>query len=79
MFEKRLFHEAYAFKEQFADLQYGYAITSHKAQAQTYKNVYVLEDDIMGLANVKPVTKFKSFYVAVSRPSKKLVIFSRIT
>lgn len=77
LFDKRMFREAYSLKETFADLQYGYVITSHKAQGHTYDDVYVLEDDIMALPNVSIKTKFKSFYVAVSRPSKRLVIFSR--
>ncbi len=77
LFAKRMFKEAYQLKEFFADIQYGYVITSHKAQGHTYKNVWVLEDDIMGVYGPTIKTKFKSMYVAVSRPSRKLVLFSR--
>ncbi len=64
--------------EAFANIQYGYAITSHKAQGSTYRNVYVFEDNIVGKTNrSSAVTKNKSLYVAVTRPSHKLVMHSR--
>ena len=68
----------YRLREAFANIHYGYAITSHKAQGSTYKNVYVFEDNILGPTNAgSNRTKNKSFYVAVSRPSHKLVIHSQ--
>jgi exodeoxyribonuclease-5 len=67
----------YAVKEKYANLQYGYAITSHKAQGSTYTNVYVMEDNIMGKSNGGSVkSKNQSLYVAVSRPTTKLVMVS---
>lgn len=77
MFDKRLYKQAYAFKERFADLQYGYCVTSHKVQGQSHDKVYVFEDDIMLLHFIPYITRLKSLYVALSRPRKKLVIFSR--
>ena len=69
---------AFALSKKFANLQYGYAITSHKAQGSTYKNVYVMEDNIMGPSNGGSVkSKNQSLYVAVSRPTTKLVMVSR--
>jgi AAA domain/UvrD-like helicase C-terminal domain len=63
--------------EAFANIHYGYAVTSHKAQGSTYRNVYVFEDNILGRTNGStPVTKNKSLYVAVTRPSHKLVMHS---
>lgn len=59
----------------FADIQYGYAITSHKSQGSTFNKVYVFEDDIMGVP-ASPKTKNQSMYVATSRPSNLLVIHS---
>lgn len=68
---------AIALKGQFANLQYGYAITSHKAQGSTYTNTYVFEDNILGPTNGgDTITKNKSLYVAVSRPTTKLVMIS---
>jgi hypothetical protein len=68
---------AYVLIEKFANIEYGYAITSHKAQGSTYKNVYVMEDNIMGSTNGGTVkAKNQSLYVAVSRPTTKLVMVS---
>jgi exodeoxyribonuclease-5 len=63
--------------KKYANLQYGYAITSHKAQGSTYTNVYVMEDNIMGKSNGgNTKSKNQSLYVAVSRPTTKLVMVS---
>ena len=68
---------AFTLKGNFANLQYGYAITSHKAQGSTYTNTYVFEDNILGQTNASSVeAKNKSLYVAVSRPTTKLVMIS---
>ena len=68
---------AYKLKDRFANLEYGYAVTSHKAQGSTYTNVYVMEDNIMGSSNAGSVkAKNQSLYVAVSRPTTKLVMVS---
>jgi hypothetical protein len=68
---------AYRLSAEFADLEYGYAITSHKAQGSTYTNVYVMEDNIMGPSNGGSIkAKNQSLYVAVSRPTTKLVMVS---
>lgn len=60
-----------------ADIQYAYAITSHKSQGSTYRNAYVFEDNIMDVRATTPKTKFQSLYVATSRPRKKLIIVSK--
>lgn len=68
---------AYALLAKVANLDYGYAITSHKAQGSTYTNVYVMEDNIMGPSNGGSIkAKNQSLYVAVSRPTTKLVMVS---
>jgi len=68
---------AYALQAKFANLEHGYAITSHKAQGSTYTNVYVMEDNIMGSSNGgSNKAKNQSLYVAVSRPTTKLVMVS---
>jgi len=68
---------AFRLRSVFANIQYGYAITSHKAQGSTYTNVYVFEDNILGPSNASNVkAKNQSLYVAVSRPTTKLVMIS---
>lgn len=53
---------------------YAYAITSHKSQGSTYKNVYVLESNIDGNPTVKERNQMK--YVAFTRASDKVVSFT---
>ncbi len=66
---------AYQLQNQFANLQYAYAITSHKSQGSTYNCAYVFEDNILGVTNGGTiVAKNQALYVAVSRPRKKLVM-----
>jgi hypothetical protein len=69
---------AFALKKEFGNLEYGYAITSHKAQGSTYTNTYVMLDNILGNTNLgTPKAKNQSLYVAVSRPSTKLVMVTK--
>ena len=56
-----------------------YAMTSWKAQGSTYRNAYVLEDSIRAFAGYSPTgmkTAYHAMYVAISRPTDKLVIIS---
>jgi len=67
--------EFYIIKESVMDVGYNYALTSHKVQGSTYRNVYVVEDDIMSFPDtIERINRM--MYTAVSRPSKKLVIYS---
>jgi hypothetical protein len=55
------------------DIDYGYALTVHKSQGSTYKNVYV---DLRDIAYNRDVTeRRKLLYVALSRTSGKCVIY----
>lgn len=49
------------------DVDYGYAITTHKSQGSTYKHVFVDENDIDRNSNTTEKNKLK--YVAFSRPT----------
>ncbi len=72
---KKAWAEFYTFKESIVDVGYGYAITSHKVQGSTYDSTYVLENDIMTFpGGVEQQNRM--MYTAVSRPRKKLVVFS---
>ena len=62
-------------EQQITSLEYGYAVTSHKAQGSTFNNVYVFEDNILS-APGNNKSRNQALYVATSRPRKKLVIVS---
>lgn len=61
----------------YGDVDYGYAITSHKAQGSTYRNVYVFEDNILGVTKASVQNRNQSLYVATSRASHKLVMVGK--
>lgn len=54
------------------DLDYGYALTSHKAQGSTYNTVFILDDDMNNNRKIKERNQIK--YVAYTRPSCKAVV-----
>ena len=59
------------FVEYFHDLGYAYAITAHRAQGSSYKQVIVMFGDIM--VNRSRQDALKCLYVAASRAQKKLI------
>jgi exodeoxyribonuclease V len=73
--EKGSWVRYFEFERCFADVGYNYAITAHKSQGSTYKNVFVIEDDIDINANLIERNRIK--YTAYSRPSQKLFIIKR--
>lgn len=60
------------------DIDYGFAITSHRAQGSTYKTVFVDVNDMIYDKNGRPYTDrgelLRRLYVACSRASHELVI-----
>lgn len=68
--------QAFDLRDSVANIQYGYAVTTHKSQGSTFRNIYVFENDIMNLTATSTKTKNQSMYVAVSRPTHKLVVVS---
>lgn len=75
IFRYKMFSEYEMLKERFAKVKYNYAITAHKSQGSTYKNVYIIEDDIDKNQNLVERNRIK--YTAVSRASEKLYILSK--
>lgn len=61
-------------KNMFASIDYGYAITSHKAQGSTYDVVLVAEADIMGVQATSEKAKSQSIYTAITRAKYLAVI-----
>jgi len=67
----------YEFVNTYAKFKYSYAISVHKAQGSSIKNVYVFEGEIM---RVKPTTmkeKFQSLYVAITRARHRVYIYNK--
>jgi ATP-dependent exoDNAse (exonuclease V) alpha subunit len=65
----------YNFLRRYADVSYGYSITSHKSQGSTYDTVFLLEDDIDMNYNVIERNRIK--YTSYTRSSRKLYVVKR--
>lgn len=61
-------------KRVFADVKYAYAVTAHKSQGSTYKNVILIESDIN--FNKRVIERNRIKYTAASRPSENLYIIN---
>lgn len=62
----------YNFTRKYADVSWGYSISAHKSQGSTYKNVFVLEDDIDKNWDVVERNRIK--YTAFTRASSNLFV-----
>ena len=60
------------FDELFANVSYGYSITTHKAQGSGFQDAYVDPNDM--LQNSKSVEAHKCAYTSVTRASNELHI-----
>ena len=65
--------KAWAYKDSYANIDYAYAITSHKSQGSTYDVVVVHEDDIQSVGPTSDRNKSESIYTALTR-SKNIVV-----
>lgn len=65
----------YNMKKWNANLTYNYAITAHKSQGSTYKNVLLIEDDLD--ANPKTIERNRIKYTSYSRASDVLYILRK--
>ena len=54
----------------FAEINYSYAITNHKAQGSTFSDVFVDVQDIIQNSNDQEM--HKALYTAVTRPANSL-------
>jgi hypothetical protein len=63
----------YYYIDQFAQINYGNAITTHRSQGSTYKNVYVDLVDIITCNDIKKEA-YQCLYTAVTRAAENLEI-----
>jgi exodeoxyribonuclease-5 len=63
-------------ESRYANLDYAYAITSHKSQGSTYDMVVVDEKDIMSVGATDNKTKSQAIYTALTRARNISVIIS---
>lgn len=68
-------YKFYNWKELFGKMDYAYAMTTHKVQGSTYKNVYILEYEIFRRNNPREAIEINQLMrTATSRASQKMVI-----
>lgn len=67
---KSMWSKYYDYKETFAQVDYSYALTTHKSQGSTFTKTFVDVDDIESCHDPEEVKRLK--YVAVTRASQKL-------
>jgi AAA domain/UvrD-like helicase C-terminal domain len=68
----KLWKKFWDHKELFHDVKYAYAITAHRSQGSTYKDVWVDYADVLLNRNRKEA--FQCLYVAASRPTTNLYL-----
>jgi AAA domain/UvrD-like helicase C-terminal domain len=68
--KRRNWQAYFDLKQQFASLDYGYAVTTHKSQGSTFQNVFVVDRDIDCNSNRGEAAQCR--YVAYSRAAKRL-------
>lgn len=71
--KKHMWKQFYALKEKYADINYAYALTTHKSQGSTFENVIVITSDI--LRNPTVVERNQCMYVAISRCQKLAMLY----
>lgn len=70
--DRKLWYKFWQLRNTFHKVRYGYAITAHRSQGSTYKNVFVDQTDVMSNSNTSEA--LRCLYVAFTRPTKRLLI-----
>ena len=73
---KEFWDKFWKLKSMFADVKYNYAMTIHKLQGSTYENVYLNMKDTVGAMSHDKDQLFRLVYVALTRASKEVHIYS---
>lgn len=68
----KLWRRFWDLKDLFHDIRFAYALTAHRSQGSTYRNVFVDYQDV--LYNRNRTEAFKCLYVACSRAQKRLYL-----
>lgn len=68
--------KAWGLKNKFANIDYGYAITSHKSQGSTYDYVIVDAQDINSVSLISNKEKSESIYTALTRARNTAIVIS---
>jgi len=69
--------EFYAFKDSFAYFNYSYATSIHKSQGSSISNIFIMEEDILGIKPIGTKEKLQSLYVAITRASFRVFIYNK--
>lgn len=72
--DPKLWKNYFSFKDAFSQVDYGYAINTHKSQGSTYKNVYLDFNDILNVSKTTNKEKCQSLYVGITRASHNLYL-----
>lgn len=75
--ETRNWNKYFAFKEQFAWFEYNYAQNAHKAQGRTYKDVIIVENDILDVKKNTIKEKLQALYVNCTRAKRRVFIYNK--
>jgi exodeoxyribonuclease-5 len=67
---------AWSEKNRFPNIDYGFCLSSHKAQGSTYDIVVVHEQDIMSVKPISNKSKSQSIYTAITRAKNISIIIS---
>jgi len=73
---KYAYQKAWSLKRMFAEIDYSYAITSHKSQGSTYDNVIVDLKDIYGVGATSAKSKSRSTYTALTRAKNTAILIT---
>jgi len=73
---KMAYKSAWALKATFAEIDYSYAITSHKSQGSTYDNVIVDLKDIYSVGATTNASKSRSAYTGLTRAKNTAIIIT---
>ena len=73
----KAYKSAWALKNKFADIDYAYAITSHKSQGSTYDNVIVDVKDINSVGPTSNKSKSRSIYTGLTRAKYTAIVIDK--
>ena len=73
---KIAYQKAWALKGMFAEIDYSYAITSHKSQGSTYDNVIVDLKDIYSVGATSNASKSRSAYTGLTRAKNTAIVIT---